>query len=88
MLFLALGYITDQWRLLEGLTDGFYEITRGYEVTLCKAQVSRLFVQQTINISTTIQNLKKDPSVPQQSCSDGIARKSPHVVMHKFIKLT
>ena len=27
--------------------------------------------------------LKKDPSVPQQSCSDGIARKLPHVAAHK-----
>ena len=40
----TIGYSTDQGRLLEGLTDAFYEITRGYKVTLCKTQASRLFV--------------------------------------------
>ena len=29
---------------------------------------------------------KKDLSVPRQSCSDGIARKSPHVAMHKLMQ--
>ena len=38
-----------------------------------------------MNILTTIQNsFKKDLSVPRQSASDGIARKSPRVAMHKF----
>ena len=32
--------------------------------------------------------LKKVPSVPRQSRSDGIARKSLSVAMHKFRKLT
>ena len=32
--------------------------------------------------------LKKNLSVPRQSCSDGIARKLPHVATHKFTKLT
>ena len=31
---------------------------------------------------------KKDPSILWQSCSDGIARKSPPVATHKFRKLT
>ena len=42
-----LGYSTDQWRLLEGVMDAFYEINRGYEVTLHKTLASRPFVQQT-----------------------------------------
>ena len=70
----------------------FYEITRGYKVTLHvhvhKTETSKLFVQLTLNILKTIQNFKKYPSVPQQSCSDGIARKLPRVATHKSRKLT
>ena len=85
-----LGYSTDQGRLLEGLTDAFYEITqvtklhcvRHRQVYFCVVNYMYEYFDNHSEFK------KKDPSVPQQFCSDGSARKSPHMAMHKFRKLT
>ena len=82
-----LGNSTDQWRLLKGLMDVVYEITRGYKVTLRKTQVSRFCVVNYEYFDNHSQFLKKNLSAPQQSCSIGIARKSPRVATHKHRRL-
>ena len=64
--------------------DAFYKITRGYKVTLCKTQASRL---SCVVNSEHFDNIKKDPSVPQQLVLQcGITRKLPHAATQADVK--